>query len=150
MIRNATVADMTYVIERIRPEDTQEIEALTGVSLFEAIESLESAPYIALVIYRDHPIAVFGTILKENGVGRMFRFATGEWPTVVREAIKFGKRQFLAKMWDAGLQRLEAVTLDTPGQTAWLKLFGATPYETFERNGSKFVRFAIDRPANLS
>lgn len=147
MLKNATAADIAHVVANMRAVDRREIEALTGVSAEQAVASIDQAPYVALVIYEGGPIAVFGAMHLPGNVASMFRFATDAWPSVVREAIKFGRRTFLAKMWEIGVERIEAATLDEPGQTAWLKLFGADETEKFSRNGRNFVRFAITRPA---
>ena len=146
MMANATMDDIRYVLDHLRPQDRQEIEAVTGQSAEEAIATIGALPYIALVIHQDEPVAIFGAMLRPDKTATMFRFATDSWPTVVREAIKFGKRAFLLRMWEAGVKQLDAVTLDVPEQTAWLKLFGAREDGRFERNGAKFVRFVVDRP----
>src|SRR5262249_33662190 len=122
MIRNATSADIAYVLEHIRAEDRYEIEKITKVSAEEAIASIDSAPYLAFVIYRDEPVAIFGAMLREDGKSAsMFRFATDAWPAVVKEAIRFGRRQFIDAMRKAGIEHLYAATVNE-SDTEWLRL----------------------------
>lgn len=141
MIRNATAADIAYVVEHIRAQDRKEIEHATGRSVAEAIASLDDAPYIALVLYRDEPIAIFGATLQAGGKSAMmFRFATDAWPLVVREAVRFGRREFLDAVRAAGVERLYARTLKE-SDTDWLRLFGAVELPD---DGSDFRGFQVD------
>ena len=148
MVRKSTAEDIAYVAMNIREADGAEIEAATGMSLPDALKSLDATPNITLTLWKgDRPVAIFGALLVNPGEALMFRFATPLWSRAVRDAIKFGRREFLPKLWHAGVKRVEAVTLDLPDQTAWLRVFGAKETEKFLRNGQKFVRFALDRPA---
>ena len=113
-----------------------------------ALASMDASKKITLALRKGtRPVAIFGAVLATPTHAIMFRFATPQWPKAVREAIKFGRREFLPRIWHAGVKRLEAVTLDDPQQTAWLRIFGAKEVDKFLRNGKKFVRFALDAPA---
>lgn len=148
MIRNATQEDLAYVLANMRPEDVREIWKATGKSCYEALADLEKLPYVALVIWNDVPVCVFGATLDPDGESAtMFRFATPEWPTVVREAIKFGRRQFVDKMREAGVKRLVATTL-SDSDTDWLKLFGAQRTGgRVDDSGTHFHTFELDLAA---
>ncbi len=152
MIRNATAEDVNAVVWNLRGTDKREIRALTGMHPEDAIATLGASPCIAFtVMYEGRPAAIFGATQTQPGVAVMHRFSTADWSKVVKEAIRFGRREFLPRIWglwgNAKIDRIEAVTMDDPEQTAWLRLFGAKPVETFERNGLPFVRFALDRPS---
>ena len=147
MLRNATKEDVAYVVANMRFEDKLEIEALTGAPILDALATIDATPNIILALRKGtQPVAIFGALLIGEGQATVFRFATPRWPKAVREAIRFGRRVFLPKLWAAGINRLEAVTLDNPPQTAWLRLFGAWEVEKFERNMQPFVRFAVEAP----
>lgn len=148
MIRNATAEDIGYVVENIRSEDKLAFEKFTGLPLGAAIGRIGAAPYVALVLYREVPIAIFGATLNPDGTASTFTFSTAAWPSVVREAIRFGKREFLARMWESGVSQIEVVTMDS--QAAWMRLFGGKEDCKLVRNGAIFTRFLIDRPSNLS
>ena len=145
MIKNASQEDIAYVLANMRPEDVKEIWQATGKSCYEAISDLEKLPYVALVIWNDEPVCVFGATLNGDGSATMFRFATPRWPTVIREAIKFGRRQFIEKMREAGVTKLVAqTTWDSDAE--WLRLFGAT--ETGGRGDEALFRhFELDLAA---
>lgn len=140
MVRNATADDIAFVVANMREQDRREIEEATGKSAEEAISELDQSPYVALVIWNEEPVAIFGATLRPDGKSAvMFRFATPAWPTVVREAVRFGRRQFLEAMKAVGVEHVYAMTLKD-SDTDWLRLFGAKELP----EGAKFKNFRVD------
>jgi hypothetical protein len=145
VVRNATAEDIAFVVKNMRPEDVREIWLLAGIPATEAIAEIGKWPYVALVIWRDEPVAIFGATLAPDGeTAHMFRFATPAWPSVVKEAIRFGKRMFLDKMREAGVRQVFAKTV-SESDTGWLKLFGAKECGGgVAASGAAFKTFMVD------
>lgn len=141
MIRMAGEDDIEFVVAHMRDEDREEIEIVTGKPAAEAVAALKQCEHICIVVWRGEPVAIFGAIVWPDGkTAGMFRFATPAWPTVVREAIKFGRRAFLDAMRNHGIRRIYAHTLNS-SDTEWLRLFGA---KELPATSEKFKSFAVD------
>lgn len=139
MFRPSTSADFDYVLANLRQDDKVEMAA-SG----DTLHGYAKSPCVALTIHEGSlPIAIFGAT-RDGDVATMFRIATDLWPEVIGQAIRFGRRYMLPKLKECGIKRVEAIHRDIPDATAWLRLFGAKKDRVFEKNGEKFVVFAVD------
>lgn len=147
-LRNATAADVKAILADLRPEDTRELWKATGKPATEALLDLERRPYVAFTLCQgEMPVAIFGATVEADGSAWMFRFATTKWPSVIREAIKIGRRVMLPLFKQSGVKRLYAETL-YESDTAWLRLFGAKKVGgRVDKNGTHFSSFVVDLAA---
>lgn len=128
-VREATLDDALAVAEHIRPEDAEEIAALTSAAPKTALRaSLESSRLAKAVLVDGEVVAVFGVadIAASKEIGTVWLMGTPGLEAIPWEFAKQSQR-YLDEMFDARTYRVvrNYVYLKNETHVRWLKWLGA-------------------------
>lgn len=159
-ISEATPEAVRHVALNMRARDFAEFSA---VSYADGRDDLAdsmaarygSSPEIHVGITDDgEPACVGGTIMARPNVVTLLFFATDRFPEIALPATRYIKKQLLPRLIEAGVHRIEAVSIAGYTDThAWLETLGLTretgPLYDYGRAGEVFIQFSwckSDRP----
>lgn len=93
------------------------------------------------------PVCVGGSVMGRPNVISLLFFATDRFPEIVLPATRYIKKQLLPRLIEAGVHRIEAVSMADHSEThAWLRTLGLRketgPMHGYGKNGEAFVQYA--------
>ena len=153
MIKVATLEDVTYVADRMRPHDRAERLALShGDDVTSAAVQFLNHPHLAVTIWKGTPIAVFGVVFSHPGVASTVFFATSEFKHVALATTRFIRRKLFPILVSTGIHRLQSCSMNDPGDDQpahlWIKSFGAkreAVLSHYGKNGEDFSLYTLDK-----
>ena len=107
-----------------------------------------NSPAIHIGVTDDgEPACVGGTIMARPNVVTLLSFATDRFPEIALPATRYIKKQLLPRLIEAGVHRIEAVSIAGYTDThAWLETLGLTretgPLYGYGKNGEAFIQFS--------
>ena len=151
MIKMATLEDVRYVAERMRPHDRAERVALShGDDAVSAAVRFLDMPRLAVTVWKGTPISVIGVVFPHPGVASTIFFATEEFRHVALATTRFIRRTLFPILLSTGIHRLQVCSLGSVGSPAhrWILGFDATPEAElvgYGKNGENYTLYATDR-----
>jgi hypothetical protein len=149
----ATLADMCFLVDNMRPEDREEIMAIQPAGttndqlVGRAMQFAERGPQLVHKVGGE-PVAVQGIVQLWPGVWSCYAWGTERWPKAVLSLTKTSKRVILPYMQAHRAHRAQAVSLGTHHSAhRWLELLGFERegrLVRFGREGQDFVIFALN------
>ena len=151
-IERATRDEILHVARNMRQRDFDEIVALnfadTREGLAEALANkFADRDDILCASDRGVPICVGGFLECRPRTIMLLMFATDNFPYIGLGLTRFIRKQMFPRLIDAGVHRIEAISLAGYDEVhAWLRTLGLQP-ETgpllnFGKNGEQFVQFS--------
>lgn len=153
-IEPASTADVRTVALAMRERDFAEITATNSVGTRDELADLLAFRYggrrdVLVGKHDDDPICIGGTIEMWPGVMSLLFFATDDFPKIGRGITRWLKRELFPRYLDAGIHRIQAISLDGYDEVhAWLRALGLTEegrFPGFGRNGEAFVQFGMTK-----
>lgn len=97
------------------------------------------------------PIWIAGTIEGRPHVVTLLFFATDAFPKYALPTTRFVKKQLFPRYFEAGVHRMEAISLASYEKAhGWLRVLGLTPetgpLEGYGKRGEAFIQFSMARP----
>lgn len=151
-IEPATPEAVRHVAVNMRERDYLEFSAVSfAETRFELAEVL-TARYgenaeVHVGFEGMEPICVGGSVMARPNVISLLFFATDRFPEIVLPATRYIKKQLLPRLVEAGVHRVEAVSMiDHTEAHAWLRTLGLRketgPMQGYGKNGEAFVQYA--------
>lgn len=148
----ATADDVRHVVMNMRARDFEEFK---GVSRFDDRKQMADAmafmyggrPDVLCGSLDGDPICIGGTIEAWPNVISLLFLATDDFPKIGRPITRFIRRELFPRYFDAGIHRIQAVSLDGYSQVhEWLRAIGlrqeGAPMPGYGKNGEAYVTFA--------
>lgn len=145
MIKIATLEDVTYVAERMRPHDRRERLALShgDDAVFAAVQFLKH-PHLAVTVWKGTPIAVIGVVFPHPGVASTIFFTTDQFRHVALATTRFIRRTLFPILLNTGVHRLQVCSMrQAKGLDSWIQSFGASHEATLWEYGKDFENFDL-------
>ncbi|MGF7008104.1 hypothetical protein [Aminobacter sp. BE322] len=144
--------DVRTVALAMRGRDFAEFSAVSFADTREQLADALAERYgdrhdVMCGFHKGSPACIGGTILARPNVATLLFFATDEFPRIGLPTTRFIKKQLFPRLVDAGVHRIEAVSMEGHVEThAWLRTLGLEP-ETgpmhgYGRRGEAFIQFA--------
>lgn len=151
-IETATAEQIYDVALAMRERDFEEISALNFAEDRDELAETLARRYIGsdelmCGSIGGKPICIGGTLLSRPNVVSLLFFATDEFPKIGLGITKFIKKRLFPRLEQAGVRRIEAVSLDGYHEVhAWLNVLGMTeetgPLRNFGKRGEAFRYFS--------
>jgi hypothetical protein len=150
MLKIATLEDVRYVADRMRPHDRAERLALShGDDPVAAAVNFLALPHLAVTVWKGTPIAVIGVVFPHPGVASTIFFATDEFRHVALATTRFIRRTLFPILLSTGIHRLQVCSMDGPyGTHRWIEAFGARQeafLHQYGRNREDFRLFTLSK-----
>jgi hypothetical protein len=152
VIKIATLEDVTYVANRMRPHDRAERLALShGDDAVAAAVHFLKLPHLVVTVWKGTPIAVIGVVFPHPGVASTIFFATDQFRHVALATTRFIRRTLFPILLNTGIHRLQVCSMVQPGDHSahrWIWSFGARPeavLQKYGRNGEDFALYVADK-----
>lgn len=152
MIKIATLADVTYVAERMRSHDRAERLALShGDDPVAAAVQFLRLPHLAVTVWKGTPIAVIGVVFPHPGVASTIFFATDQFRHVALATTRFIRRTLFPILLSTGIHRLQVCSMHghgVPDGHGWIRSFGARKEASlykYGRNEEDFILYTLDK-----
>lgn len=154
-IEAATPAGVYAVATRMREHDVAELSAVLPYDHVPDIALHMSDAYgdrddVKVIWSGRERVAVIGSIMPRPGSLALLMFATDGLPSVGLPLTRWLKREWMPRMADAGIHRIEAVSIaGYASMHQWLVLLGLRPEGVLRRYGKRgedFVQFAWTAP----
>jgi hypothetical protein len=93
------------------------------------------------------PVCVGGSVMARPNVISLLFFATDRFPEIILPATRYIKKQLLPRLIEAGVHRIEAVSMAGHSEAhAWLRTLGLQketgPMHGYGKRGEAFIQFA--------
>lgn len=148
MIKIATLEDVTYVANRMRPHDRAERLALShGDDAVAAAVHFLKLPHLVVTVWKGTPIAVIGVVFPHPGVASTIFFATDQFRHVALATTRFIRRTLFPILLNTGIHRLQVCTM-FGGDPRWIEGFGAAReaiLTAYGKNGEDFLLYTLDK-----
>ena len=151
MIKMATLEDVSYVADRMRPHDRAERLALShGDDAVSAAVRFLDMPHLAVTVWKGTPISVIGVVFPHPGVASTIFFATEEFRHVALATTRFIRRTLFPILLSTGIHRLQVCSMGPAGSPAhrWILGFGAKPEAelvAYGKNGENYTLYVLDK-----
>lgn len=152
MIKIATLEDVTYVAQRMRPHDRAERLALShGDDVVGAAVRFLDMPHLAVTVWKGTPISVIGVVFPHPGVASTIFFATDQFRHVALATTRFIRRKLFPILVSTGIHRLQVCSMvnpDDPQAHDWIRGFGAgqeAVLRQYGRNGEDFRLYTLSK-----
>ena len=147
MIQGPTLAEMTFVMQNLRPKSAAEVNGLVDFSREDFAEYLHAQPGFHWVGYcQGFPAALIGAYPQNRGVWTLYGMGTNAWQNIWRSVTVVAKRDMMQSVLDAGAHRAECLSLaDHHDSHKWLNYLGASHRAEMPRygaNGEDYIMFA--------
>lgn len=151
-IERSTSEAVRSVALNMRERDFAEFSAVSfAETRFELAEVLAArygeSPEVHIGFVGAEPVCVGGSVMARPNVISLLFFATDRFPEIVLPATRYIKKQLLPRLIEAGVHRIEAVSMVGHSEAhAWLRALGLRketgPMHGYGKNGEAFVQYA--------
>lgn len=152
-ISEATPETVRHVALNMRTRDYVEFSAVSFLEGREAladnlVERFGNSPEIHVGFTADdEPACVGGTIMTRPNVISLLFFATDRFPEIGLPITRYIRKQLLPRLIEAGVHRIEAVSISNYSEThAWLETIGLSretgPLYGYGKDGETYLQFA--------
>lgn len=151
-IETASPDAVRAVAFKMRERDFAEFSAVSyAETRFELAEVLTArygdSPDVHVGFEGLDPICVGGSVMARPNVITLLFFATDRFPEIALPATRYIKKQLLPRLIEAGVHRIEAVSMAGHDDAhEWLKTLGLKqetgPMHGYGKNGEAFIQFA--------
>lgn len=152
-INKATPEAVRHVALNMRKRDFTEFSAVSFAEERADLAEIMAARYgnseeVHVGITDDgEPVCVGGTIIARPNVVTLLFFATDRFPEIALPITRYIKKQLLPRLVEAGVHRIEAVSMSGYTEThAWIETLGLEretgPLYNYGKGGEAFVQFA--------
>jgi len=151
-IKSATAQEIYDVAVGMRERDFIEIGALNFAEGREDLAQALARRYmmnedVLCASWSDRPICIGGFINTRPNVISLMMFATSDFPKIGVGITRFIKHQMFPRLEQAGVHRIEAISLEGYDEVHdWLRVLGleaeTEPLRNFGKNGEAFRYFA--------
>lgn len=151
-VEHASAEDVRAVALNMRVRDLEEFSALYPCDTREELADVLAERYggrddVLCAREGNAPVCIGGTIETRPGVMTVLFFATEDFPKIAVSLTRFIRRELFPRYFDAGVHRIEAVSLASYGIVHnWLHALGFAP-ETgpllgYGKRGEPFMLFS--------
>jgi len=152
MIERATADDIRHVAMNMRARDFEEFTATAPTDSRRHLADMLAHRYssrddVLCGSLDGEPICIGGTIEAWPGVISLLFFATDDFPKIGRPITRFIRRELFPRYLEAGIHRIQAISLDGYSEVHdWLRAIGLAqetePMLGYGKRGEAFVQFA--------
>jgi hypothetical protein len=151
-IKPAKTADVWHVAAHMRESDQKEFMALCasqnlGELAADLVRRFADRDDIFAAYYGDEPVAIGATIEARPNVLTLLFFGTNKVEFIGRDLTRFMKQRYFPPLKNAGVHRIECVSIDGHEEAhKWILALGldreGAPLLGYGKNGETFHQFA--------